>query len=536
MQRRVGGIALIALPSAFLAIFFLWPLLSILGAGLFDGIRPDLSAIGGTLTDRRLVGAAWFTLWQALGATALSLGLGLPVAYVFTRYRFPGKNALSALFTVPFVLPTVVVAAAFLAIAGDGGLLGADLSGTIWIVLAAHAFYNVPVVVRTVGSLWRHLDPDLENAARTLGASRWRAFTTVALPQLRPAIAAAASIVFLFTFTSFGVVLLLGAPHLTTIEVEIYRHTALLLDLPTAAVLALAQLIAVAVVLGLYARHQERRIDATRLRPARDTERRPRGRERWLVAGVLGAAIAFLVGPMVVLGARSLETADGIGLNAYRTLGAADGVVDAGAAVANSLGYAVAATVMAVALGMAAAAVVVHRKGRMSRWFDTLLMLPLGTSAVTLGFGFIVALDWPVDLRASIVLVPIAHALVAMPLIVRIVTPVMRSASQRLREAAAVLGAGPVRAWREIDLPLAARAAAVGAAFAFAVSLGEFGATAFVARPGSPTIPVAIFRLLGRPGASNFATAMALSVLLVAITTIAVIAVQRIRPPGSAEF
>ncbi len=142
-----------------------------------------------------------------------------------------------------------------------------------------------------------------------------------------------------------------------------------------------------------------------------------------------------------------------------------------------------------------------YRRGWLSRGFDALIMLPLGTSAVTVGFGFIVALDRPpLDLRTSALLIPIAHSLIAMPFVLRAVAPVIRSIDPRLREAAAVLGAAPRRVWREVDLPVIRRAALVGAAFAFAVSLGEFGATLFIARPDTPTIPVAVARLLSQPG------------------------------------
>ncbi len=163
-------------------------------------------------------------------------------------------------------------------------------------------------------------------------------------------------------------------------------------------------------------------------------------------------------------------------------------------------------------------------------------MLPLGTSAVTLGFGMLIALDAPIDLRASLVIIPIAHALVAVPFVVRTLVPVLGSIRIRLHEAAASLGASPARVRREIDLPIAGRAAAVGAGFAFVISLGEFGATSLLARPGSPTIPLAIFRLLGRPGALNIQGAMVLSLVLMAVTVAIVIAIDRIRLPGGGWF
>jgi thiamine transport system permease protein len=197
------------------------------------------------------------------------------------------------------------------------------------------------------------------------------------------------------------------------------------------------------------------------------------------------------------------------------------------ASAGHSLLYAVIASLIAVTIGVMAAAVITGGRGRLSNWFDLTLMLPLGTSAVTIGFGFIVALDRPVDLRASFWLVPIAHALVAVPFVVRTTVPTLRAIPAETREAARVLGASPLRVWREIDFPIMSRAALVGSGFAFVVSLGEFGATSFVARPNTATLPVMIFRLLSRPGAGSFAMAMALAVILAAITAAIVLWIDR---------
>jgi len=157
-------------------------------------------------------------------------------------------------------------------------------------------------------------------------------------------------------------------------------------------------------------------------------------------------------------------------------------------------------------------------------------MLPLGASAVMLGFGFVIAFDSePIDFRSSPWIVPVVQALVAIPFVVRIVAPTLRAIDERQREAAAVLGASPGRVRREIDLPIAGRALGVAAGFAFAISLGEFGATVFLARPDSPTLPVAIFRFLSRPGELNAGQAYALAVILMAVVAISVFSVERIR-------
>jgi thiamine transport system permease protein len=521
---RVTRFASFALPGAFLAVFFAYPVVTIIGRGLWPGGHLDVSPIGDVLGDSTYRGIVWFTVWQAAVSTVLTLVLGIPLAYVLARYRFAGRSMVRAFVTVPFVLPTVVVGSAFLALGVGPSLLA---------ILLAHIFFNMAVVVRAVGGLWSHLDPRQEEAARMLGASRRRAFTSVTLPLLRPALAAAASIVFLFSFTSFGVILILGGPTRATLETEIFRQTSELLNVRTAAALSVVQLIAVVVLLMVVGRLQGRRAIALGLRPSAEVARTPRTTgDRAFLIGTLGLALAFLGAPLAVLVARSFDTVGGVGLGFYRALGTVHAksvlFVPPTDAIRNSLLYAVAATAIATLVGGAAAFAVA--RSRRGRALDAALALPLGVSAVTLGFGFLIALDTsPLDLRTSWVIVPIAHALIAIPFVVRIAAPVLRSIDPRLRETAAVLGAPPRRVWREVDLPVVTRALLVGAGFAFAISLGEFGATAFIARPDRPTLPVLIFRLLGQPGSQNFGAAMAASTILMVLTATAVLAIERVR-------
>ncbi|MFE9398975.1 ABC transporter permease [Streptomyces flavidovirens] len=538
-----------AVPVAFFAAFFAYPVAAIVGRGLkVDGVW-RFGRIGEVLADPDILDVLWFTAWQALASTALTLLIALPAAYVFARLDFPGKQLLRAVITVPFVLPTVVVGTAFLALLGRGGLLdelwGVRLDTTVWAILLAHVFFNYAVVVRTVGGLWSQLDPRQEEAARVLGAGRFAAWRRVTLPALVPAVAAAALMVFLFTFTSFGVVQILGGPAYSTLEVEIYRQTAQFLDLPTAAVLTLVQFAAVGVILAVHAWTVRRRESALKLVDAAQTARPPSGAGQWaLLGGVLATVAGLILVPLGVLVERSLDGPDGYGLGYYRALqsaGASGGtfLVPPLEAVWNSLEYAVAATAIALVVGGLAAAALTRRAGRLVRGFDALLMLPLGVSAVTVGFGFLITLDRPpLDLRTSWILVPLAQALVGVPFVVRTMLPVLRAVDARLREAAAVLGASPLRAWREVDLPMVRRALLVAAGFAFAVSLGEFGATVFIARPDNPTLPVAVARLLGRAGDLNYGQAMALSTILMVVCAVALLVLERMRPDrsGSGEF
>lgn len=544
--RRRGNAARLALmagPVAFFALFFAYPVAAIVARGLEVDGTWRLGRIGDVLAQPDIRHVLWFTTWQALASTALTLLIALPGAYVFARLEFPGKQLLRAVVTVPFVLPTVVVGTAFLALLGRGGLLdelwGVRLDTTVWAILLAHVFFNYAVVVRTVGGLWAQLDPRQEEAARMLGASPLTAWRRVTLPALAPAVAAAALMVFLFTFTSFGVVQILGGPTFSTLEVEIYRQTSQVFDLSTAAVLTLIQFATVCAILAVHAWTVRRRETALRLVDASRTGRRPRGAgQRALLAGVLATVAVLVLLPLAVLVQRSFGDA---GLGYYRALTHEDGgafLVPPIAAVGNSLQYAVAATAVAVLVGGLAAAALARRDaGHLVRGFDALLMLPLGVSAVTVGFGFLIALDEPpLDLRSSWILVPLAQALVGVPFVVRTMLPVLRAVDVRLREAASVLGASPWRVWREVDLPMVRRALLVAAGFAFAVSLGEFGATVFIARPDNPTLPVAVARLLGRPGDMNYGQAMALSTILMVVCAVALVVLERLRTDRSGEF
>ncbi|MFD6534352.1 ABC transporter permease [Streptomyces sp. NPDC060184] len=536
-----------AVPVAFFALFFAYPVAAIVARGLKTEDGWQFARFGEVLGRADLGGVLWFTTWQAFASTALTLLIALPGAYVFARLEFPGKQLLRAIVTVPFVLPTVVVGTAFLALLGRGGLLdelwGVRLDTTVWAILLAHVFFNYAVVVRTVGGLWSQLDPRQEEAARVLGAGRFAAWRRVTLPALAPAVGAAALMVFLFTFTSFGVVQILGGPAYSTLEVEIYRQTAQLLDLPTAAVLTLVQFVAVGAILAVHARTVRRRERALRLVDPAQTARRPRGAGQWALLGVLLLTVLVLVLlPLGVLVERSFDQPGGHGFAYYRALGSAEAggstfLVAPLEAVWNSLQYALAATGISLVVGGLAAAALTRRAGRLVRGFDALLMLPLGVSAVTVGFGFLITLDEPpLDLRTSWILVPLAQALVGVPFVVRTMLPVLRAVDARLREAAAVLGASPLRAWREVDLPLVRRALLVAAGFAFAVSLGEFGATVFIARPDRPTLPVAVARLLGRSGELNYGQAMALSTILMLVCAVSLLLLERIRTDRSGEF
>ncbi len=516
---------LVAVPAAGLAVFYLWPLATLLGRVL------SASALLDTFRAPGIGQVLWFTLWQAIVSTAITMVVGFVPAYVLARYRFRGRRTALAIVTVPFMLPTVVVGAAFLA------LLPKGWHGTALAVISAHVFFNVAVMVRLVGAMWAVLPTDLTAAARTLGASPARLLRHVVLPLLRPALFAAGSVVFLFTFTSFGVVRLLGGTTHPTVEVEIVRRATQLGDIDGAAVLSVAQLIVLGGVVWWSARWQRRASVHFSAGPTTRRARTTRER-RWLVAS-LSLTIALLLAPVAFLVARSLQLGDGWSLQAWRTLGRGEvrpGIslgADPFASMFMSLRFALVATsISVVAGGLAAAAISTAR--RHGRLLDAGLMLPLGTSAVTIGLGMLITFDRaPFDWRAQWWLIPLGHALVATPFVVRSALPVLRSISPDQRAAAITLGASPLRAWWEVEIRRMRRPLAAGAGFAAAISMGEFGATTFLTRSGRETMPIAIDRLLTRAGAIPRAQAFALAAILLVVTA-AIIMVAEVGEVGDA--
>lgn len=490
-----------------LALFYMWPLATLLGRVVQPGSVSDALRAPG------LSHVLWFTLWQALVSTALTMAIGFAPAYLLARFRFRGRSALLAMVTVPFMLPTVVVGAAFLA------LLPSSWHGTARAVIVAHVFFNIAVVVRLVGSMWAVLPTDLTAAARTLGATPAQVLRFVVLPLLRPALWAAATVVFLFTFTSFGAVKLLGGAANPTLEVEIARRATQLGDVDGAAVLSLLQLLILGAVVWWSSRWQ--RQASVHFGGAGGGARVPRARhERRFVAFVGVSTALVMIVPLVVLMSRSFRLGGGWSLNAWRTLGSSEvrpGVslgVDPLASLLTSFKFAVVAAVVSVVIGGLAALAITSAR-RHGSLLDVGLMLPLGTSAVTIGLGMLITFDAaPFDWRASWWLIPLGHALVATPFVVRALLPVLRSIPADQRAAAATLGASPLRAWLAVDVRRVLRPLAASAGLAAAISLGEFGATTFLTRAGRETIPIAISRLLGRAGEIPRAQGFALATIL----------------------
>ena len=543
--------------ALFLGLFFFYPLARILWLGLNPvSIKSlDLSSLNLALS------VLLFTFFQALLSTLLTLAIGLPAAFLFARYQFRGKTLLRTLTAIPFILPTVVVAAGFSAMLGPRGWLNLALMqtfhltsppiafiGTLGAILTAHVFYNTTIVIRLVSNTLARIDPRLEQAARSLGADPWRVFTRVTLPLLRPSILAASLLVFIFDFTSFGVILLLGGPHFSTLEVEIYRLTTQVLNLPVAALLSFIQLLCTLAFSIVYSRLMSRQTVTSAPRSAESNLRRPQNLPQRLFVFVFCFFLfSFYVLPLSSLPFRSvarLEADQGqrgqvqTGLTtAYYTelfINRSGSVfyVPPVQALGNSLAYAALTVIFSLGLGFPVARALA-RPGPLDRFLDPFLFLPLGASAVTLGLGFIVAFG---RFLALPFLVPLVHTLIALPFVIRALQPALASIPDRLRQAAAMLGASPRQVWWAVDWPIVARATLSAAIFAFTISLGEFGASSLVFRPEYPTLPIAIARFLSQPGGLNYGQAMVMATILMLVCGTGILLIERLRLPGTGEF
>lgn len=509
-------------PLIFLGLFFVWPVGAMLARGFVESGTLDLTGFAEVLAQKRTWRIVWQTLWMAGAGTIGSVLLGIPGAYALYRCRFPGQRLLRGIASVPFVLPSVVVGVAFRALLGKGGayeFLGLD--GTTTAVVLAMIFFNFSVVVRTVGSMWAGLDPRMEEAARTLGASGPRVFFTVTVPNLGPAIGSAASLVFLFCSTAYGIVQTLGRPGYGTLESEIWVQTTTFLDLRTAAVLSCVQFVIVAAALVV-----SNRMRADVPLRMNETWLRRRSVADWAaITLTFVVVVALLLAPMASLVARALHKGGQWSLENFRLLTTSGQGFTGGTTVVqaleNSVVIALQATVIALVIGVPLALVLsrpTRRRPLLTRgqgFLDSFVMLPLGISAVTVGFGYFISLQGPpLNLASSGWMVPLAQGVIALPLVIRSLVPVLRAIDPRLREAAATLGASPLRVLLTVDGPFMLRGIGLATGFAFAISLGEFGATSFLASPERQTLPVLIARLLGRPGADNYGMAMAGAAIL----------------------
>jgi thiamine transport system permease protein len=518
-----------------------WP------GAVLAGIGGVLGALAGVVPGFGLFG---FTAWQALLSTVASLALGLPGAYVLARFEFPGRRTLESLTAVPFVLPSIMVAVGFVAAFGVNGPLNRALAAlglptvellfSLEIIIIAHAFYNAPLVTRIVAAAWESVDARAVETARSLGASPARAFRDVVVPQLLPAVATGALLTFIFTFMSFPIVLALGGLEYATVEVWLYNRVGQL-DIQEAAVLAVLETV---VSLGLtyaYLRYEAATSRGDRVSSPLDRDPLVRFDAKRVALAGYGVVVAgvFLL-PIVSMLAASVTSPEGLTLRYYRFLlergaEATSAQVSPTLAVRNSLLFGAGTLLLAVPMGVLLA-LASTREGRLARAVGVLSMAPFAVSGVVVGLGLLQTLVFGTTVLGHRIVVggPLAivaaHAVGAYPFVVRNVAPLLAGLDRRLVESARALGATRNRALLDIELPLVAPGIAAGAAFAFAISIGEFDSTVLLASASGSdtslyTMPVAVERFLGK---QTLGRPTAMGSVLLAVTAGAFIVIDRV--------
>ena len=480
-------------------VFVVAPVLNIFSMA----IQIDSFALLTTPTTRNVV---WFTTWQAIISTIVVLFLAMPIAAMTANFEFFGRRALFSLISVPFILPTVVVGVAFLE------LLPTNIHRSALAIIIAHTYFNFGLVVRIISTRWQQIHPYLDDAARTLGASRTRVFLTVTLPLLKKSLRSAGLLVFLMCFTSYGVVRILGGPARSTIETEIYFRAMQLGDVSGALVLSISQLLVVGVLILFMTQ-----IGTTKSAEFRQTVysriRRPQnfGQKLFIASTALISTVTVLA-PLVSVVRRSILVGERINFFAWHNIFVNPEIFRS---LTTSLKYAVFTIAVSTTLGLFSACAIIYGSKRY-RYLNLLMALPVVVSAVSLGLGLIITFDTnPIDWRGAWLMMPIAHCLVAIPIVMRIVSSTIRDVPNGLREASQTLGATTWQMWRTIDFRLIKPALVSAAAVACAVSLGEFGASSFLVRRNNETLPLMISRLLSRPGEIIQAQAYAIATLLI---------------------
>ena len=525
-KRAIGW----AIPLLFLGVLFFWPL----GNSLSRGFAGDWVF---HLLNARDWQVTWFTVWQALLSTALTVSLAIPGAYLLYRKRFFGQRAIRSLITIPFMLPTIVVATGF-TIFRDASNLWTN--PVVWII-AAHVFLNYSLAVRTIGSFWMSLDLQTEEAAELAGAGRLRTVWSVSLPQLRPALISASATTFLYCTASYGVILVLGGGHVQSIETEIATAANTLLDLPKASALALIQTLLSVVAFGISQSGGRGNLGIEL--GEHDGVVKKLDRRDWLAALITLPVVLFLiVAPMWQILTKAFFEGSGLVGNFLNLAGRGTrdilniSVLDA---TANSLrNMLISASISLIVGVMVSFMLRSDSKKRSSqvllRLLDVAFLLPLGISTVVLGFGYLVTFGgYPLPLRESWLVVPLIQSVMAVPLVVRLVYPALVAMDRNQLEAAQTAGANRWQIFWLIEIPMIRYSVYTASAFAALVSLGEFGAASLLAYGDQATLPTVLYTLISKPGGENYGMAMAASTLIMLLTFAVVFLISRETRPES---
>ncbi len=441
----------------------------------------------------------------SIAVTVTAVTIGLATAWVTNRVRLPFRRGWLTLAALPLVVPSYVAALTLIAATGPSGVLVEvptpyGFVGS-WLVLS---LFTAPLAHLTLIPGLRSIDPATEEAATGLGASRWKVFGTVTVPQLKPALVSSALLVGLYTISDFGAVSLLRYDTFTRAIYTLYRGQ---IDRRPSATLSLILMI-LAILILVVERRYRGRISLHSRRPRRS---RPlitlSGWPRALSISGLSVYLLITLGiPLMVLVASVRR-----GVASEQTIGSL------GAETGRSLGVAVIAALLTVILAFPVAMVTTRRPGRLSGWVESAMWGAYSLPHITVGVAAVgFALSWARPLYQTLLYLVIIYGAIFLPQAVGAAQDAMVRASPDLENASRGLGKGAVATLMRVTLPLAVPGLVAGAALVFLSVMKELPATLLLRPNGFETLAIRIWSSTAE-GFVTRASAAGLVLLVVSI-------------------
>ncbi len=518
---------------SFLFFLFYSPLLKLFQFSFIDESTLTFSQIIEIFTSSINISSLIFSFFQAFLSSFLCLIIGFPVGYILAKYDFKGKKIILSILTVPFVLPPIVILLGFIIVFGPEGWINSfwmnslgfnspliSIFGSIEGIIIAHVFYNVSVIIRMTIPAWQNIDHEMINVAKTMGASRKEIFFVIILPQIKNSLISALLLVFTYCFNSFAIILYLGEVKYQTLEVRIYKLMTGSLDFSAGASIAIIQLIINVIIIAFYLNFEQK------------TRKMAIGKEKsfsiekikiikskiflknnffiLLIILFLSIILIFTLLPLIAVIITSfIPYSDNIsifwgysqifGENYHPLLD--DSPIKI---LINTLVFAGLATLLTLFLSICFVYIVRNKivnstkeKKKTNKLVNLLIILPMATSSITLAFGLFLQFQNSILYPDYVwVIVIAAHVLISVPFTTRSIISSYNRIDIEMLHVATTLGASRFQIFRKIELPLVKKGIIVGCIFAFAISIGEFGATKMLVRSDYNTLSVGISKLL----------------------------------------
>lgn len=520
MGNRSGRGIFILLPVVFITLLFYLPLLLTLSEGINSNFFIEIFKSN---YYKRIIS---FTFYQAILSSLLSIIIAIPGSYLVTRYNFPGKKLFISLTSLPFVLPSILTVLGFVLLFGNNGVLNRLLIDifnfdkppikilySIKAVLLAHIFYNFPLAIRIISSLWKKIPYELNEASYSLGSGKLKTFFKVTLPYLSSGLVTSFTLIFLYCFMSFGIILVLGGgPALSTIEVEVYRFARISLNLPKAATLSLIESFVTVTVLFFYMKYDNKKLN---LPQGRKLVKKLKPYSGALFTLYLIPLFLILLAPLLTIVVNSFIHKTGftgsghLSLHWYKSIfGALENrfTLTALNAIKNSLLLGFCTVMLSLPLSLLIT-FNMSLKFKFKTIYKILFFLPMGVSSIIIGLSYLTVSKS----SGSYIAIILAHTVISLPISIRSINTVYKTVDQSLIEASQSLGLNRFKTFLKIELPLIKSGMVTAGIFSFALSIGEMNASIMLAPSGFITIPLAIYQLIGK---YNFYGACALGTLL----------------------